>query len=142
MRRRNQCTDFHEVCFISKLNKCITKLYVKFLIFFGLIWVLFSSEKKNVGHFFIFSFSFGNDNENKKSGRIVLLGMMQTMFNQNESSWLKNKGPAYNFKKLKKYQKLKLLHKYRKFQNFVMNDNVIKLNFNYTYQISMSCLQH
>ena len=32
----------------------------------------------------IFRF-FANDNENKKSGRIVLLGMIQTIFDQNLS---------------------------------------------------------
>ena len=52
-------------------------------VIFILIWVFFSFEK-NVGHFWIFFF-FGNDNENKKSGRIVLLGMIQSIFDQNLS---------------------------------------------------------
>ena len=50
--RGNQCIDFHEVCFISKPDKCRTKLYVKFLQIFK-IWVLFSFEKK-FGHFLFF----------------------------------------------------------------------------------------
>ena len=44
---------------------------------FFLIWVLFSFEI-NLGYFL-------NDNENKKSGRIFLLGMIQTIFDQNLS---------------------------------------------------------
>ena len=69
------------VLYQSQIN--VEQNYTSIFYFF-LIWVLFSSEK-NVEHFYIFSFSFENDNENKKSGRIVLLGMIQTMFDQNMS---------------------------------------------------------
>ena len=68
------------VLYQSQVN--VEQNYMSSFLFF-LIWVLFSLEK-NVGHFLIFSFSFENDNE-KKSGRIVLLGMIQTMFDQNMS---------------------------------------------------------
>ena len=55
---------------MSKPNKCRTKLFVHFF----LIWVLFSFE--------IF---LGYDNKTKKVGRIVLLGMIQIIFEQNLS---------------------------------------------------------
>ena len=71
------------VLYQSKINVEQNYALNLFYFFFSLGLILI---RKKLGIFIYFSPFFGNDNENKKSGRIDLLDIIQTIFDQNMGS--------------------------------------------------------